>query len=84
MRCVEKIAMKVVSIRRDIVGALTVVVCAFSTVTVEAATYYVSQSSGNDAWTGRPTGPKGKVGPWKTLKRACLCPWALPRMHFSH
>ena len=37
-----------------------------------AATYYVSQSSGNDSWTGQAATPSGKAGPWKTLKRASM------------
>jgi len=39
---------------------------------LHAATYYVSQSSGNDEWNGRDTGPKGVRGPWKTLARASV------------
>ncbi len=35
------------------------------------ATFYVSQSSGNDKWTGDAPSPKGPSrGPWKTLARA--------------
>ena len=34
------------------------------------ATYYVSQSSGNDSWTGEAPTPEGTRGPWKTLARA--------------
>ncbi len=34
------------------------------------ATFYVSQSSGNDSWTGRAPTPDGTSGPWKTLARA--------------
>jgi formylglycine-generating enzyme len=37
-----------------------------------AATYYVSQSSGNDAWNGQAVGPQGVRGPWKTLGRASI------------
>ena len=36
----------------------------------KATTYYVSQSSGNDSWTGQAASPSGAAGPWKTLKRA--------------
>ena len=35
-----------------------------------AATYYVSQSAGQDAWTGQSERPEGNRGPWKTLARA--------------
>jgi len=34
------------------------------------ATFYVSQSSGNDSWTGQAPTPDGTSGPWKTLARA--------------
>jgi len=34
------------------------------------ATYFVSQSSGNDRWTGDAASAKGTRGPWKTLARA--------------
>ncbi|MFC1806514.1 SUMF1/EgtB/PvdO family nonheme iron enzyme, partial [Planctomycetota bacterium] len=34
------------------------------------ATFYVSQSSGNDSWTGQVAAPDGTSGPWKTLARA--------------
>jgi len=34
---------------------------------VQATTYYVSQSSGNDSWTGQAASPEGANGPWKTL-----------------
>jgi len=40
----------------------------------EPATFYVSQSSGNDDWTGQPApegaAPQWTPGPWKTLARA--------------
>lgn len=35
-----------------------------------AATYYVSQSSGDDSWTGQAASPDGTTGPWKTLAKA--------------
>jgi len=38
----------------------------------EPATYYVSQSSGNDNWTGEAPKPEGTRGPWKTLERASI------------
>jgi len=39
---------------------------------VQAAgtTYYVSQSSGNDAWDGLASSREGSHGPWKTLAKA--------------
>jgi hypothetical protein len=36
------------------------------------AVYYVSQSSGNDSWTGDTPTPEGTRGPWKTLERASV------------
>jgi hypothetical protein len=36
----------------------------------QAKTYYVSQSSGNDSWTGQAASPGGANGPWKTLAKA--------------
>ncbi|MFW6161634.1 MAG: hypothetical protein ACODAJ_02635, partial [Planctomycetota bacterium] len=35
-----------------------------------AATFYVSQSSGNDSWSGQARTHEGTDGPWKTLSRA--------------
>ncbi len=46
--------------------------CLILGVTADAATYYVSQSWGNDSWTGLAATPSGKAGPWKTLKRASI------------
>jgi formylglycine-generating enzyme required for sulfatase activity len=37
---------------------------------VTPATFYVSQSAGNDSWTGEAANPEGTRGPWKTLARA--------------
>ena len=34
--------------------------------------FYVSQSQGNDNWTGDSPALQGKRGPWKTLKRASI------------
>lgn len=36
----------------------------------QAATYYVSQSSGSDSWTGKAAAPGGGTGPWRSLARA--------------
>jgi len=35
-----------------------------------AKTYYVSQSTGNDNWTGLAESPGNGTGPWKTLAKA--------------
>jgi len=37
-----------------------------------AKTYYVSQSSGNDRWSGEAGTPGQDTGPWKTLGRASI------------
>jgi hypothetical protein len=37
-----------------------------------ARTYYVSQSEGNDSWSGQAVNASGTAGPWKTLKRASI------------
>ena len=37
---------------------------------ITPATFYVSQSLGNDDWSGRHPTPTGTDGPWKTLRRA--------------
>ncbi len=42
----------------------------FGATAAKATTYYVSQSSGNDSWTGQAAAAKGADGPWKTLVRA--------------
>lgn len=34
------------------------------------ATFYVSQSAGNDSWSGQAAAQEGTNGPWKTLARA--------------
>ena len=36
------------------------------------ATFYVSDSSGNDSWTGQAPTAQGTAGPWKTLERASI------------
>ncbi|MHC4252687.1 MAG: LamG-like jellyroll fold domain-containing protein, partial [Planctomycetota bacterium] len=36
----------------------------------KATTFYVSQSTGNDSWTGQAASRSGDRGPWKTLARA--------------
>ena len=40
------------------------------TMSAKAATYYVSQSTGNKSWTGQAASPEGATGPWKTLAQA--------------
>ncbi len=50
-------------------GTLSVVLCCGS-MPAQAKTYYVSQSSGNDTWTGQAENPGNGTGPWKSLARA--------------
>jgi formylglycine-generating enzyme required for sulfatase activity len=61
-----------INIRRGFIQCLAIVVIAATATPARAATYYVSESSGNDAWSGQTTGSKGKTGPWKTLGRASI------------
>jgi len=50
-------------------GTLSVVLCCGS-MPAQAKTYYVSQSSGNDTWTGQAENPGNGTGPWKSLAKA--------------
>ena len=52
------------------ISVVVAAVLVFGTVSAKATTYYVSDSSGNDSWTGQAAGPEGAAGPWKTLARA--------------
>ncbi|MSQ95936.1 MAG: hypothetical protein EXR98_15470 [Gemmataceae bacterium] len=52
--------------------AVTVLVLAFAAMPAHAKTYYVSQSSGNDGWSGDAGTSDGKTGPWKTLAKASI------------
>ncbi len=51
-------------------GALCVALLFASAVAARGETYYISQSAGNDDWTGKAEKPDGKSGPWKTFARA--------------
>lgn len=50
-------------------GLIPVVLC-FGVLSARAMTYYVSQSSGNDTWTGQAENPGNGTGPWKTFAKA--------------
>jgi hypothetical protein len=52
--------------------AIIVAVLSCSAMSVSAATYYVSSSTGNDTWTGQAANPDGTKGPWKTLAKASI------------
>ena len=60
----------------DVLGKVSILVVAAAAIVLLAApsakatTYYVSQSSGNDSWTGQVAAPDGAGGPWKTLAKA--------------
>ena len=54
------------------VSVVAVECLVFGATPAEAATFYVSQSSGNDSWTGQAENPSGTAGPWKTLARASI------------
>ncbi|HUU92424.1 MAG TPA: right-handed parallel beta-helix repeat-containing protein [Phycisphaerae bacterium] len=54
----------------SLISVVVAAVLIFGAVSARAATYYVSQSSGNDRWTGQAASPEGTSGPWKTLARA--------------
>jgi len=57
-------------LRRIVSSAVLAVLMAIITASSPAATYYVSQSTGNDSWSGQVETAKGGNGPWKTLARA--------------
>ncbi|MEI6234380.1 MAG: discoidin domain-containing protein [Planctomycetota bacterium] len=56
--------------RTPVLSLLAAVIVAFCAASAEAATYYVSQTAGNDAWSGQLSKPDGANGPWKTLAKA--------------
>ena len=53
-----------------VIGVVAAAILSLGAVSAKATTYYVSQSLGNDSWTGRAASPDGTSGPWKTLARA--------------
>ena len=53
-----------------VIGVVAAAILSLGAVSAKATTCYVSQSLGNDSWTGRAAGPDGTSGPWKTLARA--------------
>ncbi|MCE9545287.1 MAG: discoidin domain-containing protein [Planctomycetia bacterium] len=52
------------------VALLCCAVQCFAGSSLLAATYYVSASDGNDAFSGQSAKPEGNNGPWKTLAKA--------------
>jgi len=53
-----------------VVASVVAGIVLFGAMSAQPATYYVSQSSGNDSWSGQTEGQGGKPGPWKTLAKA--------------
>ena len=58
--------------RFSVVLVAATAVLVYSPLSASAATYYVSSSTGNDAWTGQAASPDGTTGPWKTLAKASM------------
>jgi len=54
----------------SVIAVVVAAVLTLGGVSAQATTYYVSQSSGNDSWTGQAASPDGTNGPWKTLAKA--------------
>ena len=54
----------------SVIAVVAASLLAFGAMPAQATTYYVSQSSGNDRWSGEAASPGGTRGPWKTLARA--------------
>ena len=57
-------------LRKFSVIAVAAAVLILGAMSAQAATYYVSQSSGDDSWAGQAASPDGTSGPWKTLAKA--------------
>ncbi len=51
-------------------GVLCVALLIAFAVAARGETYYITQSAGNDDWTGKAEKPDDKSGPWKTFARA--------------
>ncbi|MBE3097301.1 MAG: right-handed parallel beta-helix repeat-containing protein [Planctomycetes bacterium] len=56
----------------SVMAVAVAAVLALGAVPAQATTYYVSQSSGDDGWTGQAANPEGTSGPWKTLAKASM------------
>jgi hypothetical protein len=54
----------------SVIAVVAAALLLLGAMSAQATTYYVSQSSGNDSWTGQAAGPDGASGPWKTLAKA--------------
>ncbi len=55
----------------SVLGAVSVALL-FGALPAQAKNYYVSQSTGNDSWTGLAEEPGNGTGPWKTLAKASI------------
>jgi len=54
----------------SLISLAAAVTVALAAAPADATTYYVSQSTGNDDWSGQAAAPNGTEGPLKTLARA--------------
>jgi len=59
-----------------VISSVAVVVVTLAATSAMAATYYASQSSGDDRWSGKAAAPEGTTGPWKTLAKASTVEYA--------
>ena len=57
---------------RTLAGVIPAILLFTVVLEAQAATYYVSQSSGNDTWTGIAESPANGTGPWKSLAKAAV------------
>ena len=67
----------IMKVGRELAKLLAVVAMAaafllIGATSVCAKTFYISESTGNDDWTGQAPSPAGGTGPWKTLSRAAI------------
>jgi len=62
--------------RYSVVALVAAGMLLFGAIPARAATFYVSQSSGNDSWSGQIEGRGGTRGPWKTLAKASTMEYA--------
>jgi len=53
-----------------VVSAVAAAILVFAATPAKSATYYVSQSTGDDSSNGQAAKPEGAAGPWKTFARA--------------
>jgi len=64
------------SAKFSVMTAVSIAVVLLGVRAAQATTYYVSQSTGNDSWTGQAPSQEGTRGPWKTLAKASTVTYA--------